>query len=149
MMVRTRHQMALQEPLSGAAYGDFVHHRSRHDLTLGEASVLSQYADHPPLRNRERKTVLIRARDKAGNSVGCDREAIGKIGVQPKFIPKLASRFRAWRHAGTTTCSIAPKIEWRLASRISIRTVSPAARNRVFGAPWAIVSTVRTSARHA
>jgi hypothetical protein len=43
---------------------------------------------------------------------------------------------------------MAPKMEWRLASRISMRTVSPAARNGVLGVPDAMVSMVRISARH-
>ena len=49
-------------------------------------------------------------------------------------------------HPAATACSMAPKIEWRLASRISMRTVSPDFRNGVFGPPLAIVSMVRISA---
>ena len=48
-------------------------------------------------------------------------------------------------HAATTVCSMAPKIECRAVSRISRRTVSPAYRNGVTGAPVRIVSTVRCS----
>ena len=45
-----------------------------------------------------------------------------------------------------TVCSMAPKMEWPLASRISIRTVSPDFRNGMLGSPSRRVSTVRSSA---
>lgn len=50
-------------------------------------------------------------------------------------------------HARPTVCSMAPKIEWRLSSSISILTVSPGLRNGVRGLPSRIVSTTRCSAR--
>lgn len=47
----------------------------------------------------------------------------------------------------TTSCSIAPKIEWPAASRISIRMRSPGCKNRVRAASPPRLSTTRCSAR--
>lgn len=49
-------------------------------------------------------------------------------------------------YAATTFCSIAPKIEWPWASRISMRTVSPGCMKGVAAAPRAICSIMRISA---
>ena len=46
----------------------------------------------------------------------------------------------------TTSCRIAPKIEWPSASSIWIFTVSPALINGVFASPSLIVSIIRISA---
>ena len=61
-------------------------------------------------------------------------------------VPETGARRRPAQPAFSTTCSIAPNSEWPPSSFISMRTVSPKARNGVFGAPSRIVSTVRISA---
>ena len=69
-----------------------------------------------------------------------------RLGVADVRNGVVSSRSRIYPR--TTSFSIAPKIEWLRASRISMRTVSPHLRNGVFGSPPAIVSIIRCSAMH-
>ncbi len=59
------------------------------------------------------------------------------------------SRPRPGQTGATTVCSMAPNSDRRPGPRISIRTVSPAFRKGVLGAPPRRVSTARSSARQA
>ena len=58
----------------------------------------------------------------------------------------LAGEGQGRAQACTTFCSIAPKIEWWLASFSSTRTTSPGFMKGVLGAPSAMVSIMRISA---
>lgn len=64
---------------------------------------------------------------------------------QKKNAAPSERRFRT-DQTGETVCSMVPKIERLFSSSISMRTTSPCLRKPVSGAPFWMVSTMRTSA---
>ncbi len=102
---------------------------------IGEVTVMTLIAALPELGQLDRKQIA------------------ALVGVAPfnrdsgTFSPSPASG-RGERYALRISCSIAPKMLAPCLSNISMRTLSPNVRNGVDGLPFAIVSSVRRSARH-
>ena len=77
---------------------------------------------------------------------GLENPPVGAACPGRKQADPLSCKRGVRGQACTTFCSIAPKIEWWLASFISTRTTSPGFMKGVVGLPFAMVSIMRISA---
>jgi len=89
--------------------------------------------------------VLLSCQGPAAVLAQAARPGMDAPGDAPAWSKERAELVRGTQTA-STTCSMAPKMEWCLLSSISMRTVSPALRKGVSALPRRRVSTVRTSA---
>ena len=123
--------MALQSALSRAAHRHRVHHGARRSVALGQA--------HPPARTqitaigeRWRSGPDRRARSKAGDGVGGDRQAIGRCRAEAHLFCAAEPAVGSWR--GDHLFDGAEDQEALGVARISMRTVA-AARNASWARP--------------
>ena len=139
-------QATLFQPGNGPAYFGLVHMAVGPDRLGGHTAELAKGCHDAPARNIQAEPAGINP-FKAFTDTGCqDIQPIRQKSLEQQR--RIGSGLGHGAHASgcVTFCSMAPKMDWRLASFISMRMVSPKAIKSVRGAPWRRVSTTRCSA---